>query len=152
MQNTIERDLWLDRLEAEQGNLHSALAWAIAQGEAEIAAGLCGALLPFWQFRFHSTVGLDWARRALALARPVSAPVLRRALYCAGTLAYMDGEHAAATAYLAAALERSLQADDPELAGRAEVGLGRLAWDDDDLEAAQRWFAFLAGAVHALRR
>lgn len=140
-QSTTERDLWLDRLETEQGNLHGALAWAIEQREAEIAAGLCGALLPFWQFRFHSTVGLDWVRRTLALKLPVSAPVLRKALYCAGTLAYMDGEQAAAATYLADALARALAADDQELAGRVEVGLGRLAWDDDDLEAAQRWFA-----------
>ncbi|MCA9877920.1 MAG: hypothetical protein KC442_09060, partial [Thermomicrobiales bacterium] len=140
-QHTRERDLWLDTLEGEQGNLHAALAWAIAQGEAEIAAAFCGALLPFWQFRFYSAVGLDWVRRTLALTQPVTAPVLRRALYCAGTLAYMDGEHATAATLLADTLVRTLEAGDQELTGRVEVGLGRLAWDDDDLEAAHRWFA-----------
>lgn len=140
-QNTRQREHWLDRLEAEQGNLHAAVTWAITQGEAEIAAGFCGALLPFWQFRFYSVVGLDLTRRALALAGPVSAPHQRRALYCAGTLAYMDGEPVASAAIYAETLARALQAGDEALAGRVEVGLGRLAWDEDDLVAAQRWFA-----------
>jgi predicted ATPase len=58
-QNTIERDAWLDRLESEHGNLHSALAWALEQGDAEIALGLCGSLLPLWQFRYYSNLGRD---------------------------------------------------------------------------------------------
>src|SRR6478735_1863149 len=36
-QNTIERDAWLDRLDAEHGNLHSALEWALELEDAEIA-------------------------------------------------------------------------------------------------------------------
>lgn len=139
-QNTIERDAWLDRLEAEQGNLHSALEWAVKQGDAEIALGLCGSMLPFWQFRFHATVGRDWVRRALALGKDVSAPVMRKALFCAGTLAYMEGELAEAEALFADALQRYQEADDPEMTGRVELALGRLAWDDDDLAAARRWF------------
>jgi predicted ATPase/DNA-binding CsgD family transcriptional regulator len=139
-QNTIEREAWLDRLEAEQGNLHSALAWAVEQGDAEIALGLCGSMLPFWQFRFHATVGRDWVRRALALGKDVSAPVMRKAVYCAGTLAYMEGELAEAAGLFADALLRYQEADDPEMTGRVELFLGRIAWDDDDLDTARRWF------------
>ncbi len=139
-QNTIEREAWLDRLEAEQGNLHSALDWAVEQGNAKIALGLCGAMLPFWQFRFHAAVGRDWVRRALALGKDVSAPVKRKALFCAGTLAYMEGDRAEAAAHFADALLRYQEADDPEMTGRVEMALGRLAWDDDDLKTARRWF------------
>ena len=142
-QNTIERDAWLDRLEAEHGNLHSALEWALEQEDAEIALGLCGSLLPFWQFRYYSNLGRDWVRRALALGKDVSAPVMRKALYCAGTLAYMEGEHAEAAVLFADALVRYQEADDPEMTGRVELALGRLAWDDDDLDAAREgraWF------------
>ena len=140
-QNTLEREIWLDRLEAEQGNLNSALGWALQQGDAETALGICGSLLTFWQFRFYSTVGLGWVRRALALERPVSAPVRRKALYCAGTLAYMHGEHAEATAIFTDLLEQFRAAGDPAMAGRVEVALGRLSWDAGDLEAARVWFA-----------
>jgi DNA-binding CsgD family transcriptional regulator len=139
-QNTTERETWLDRLEAEQGNLHSALEWAVERGDAEIALGLCGAMLPFWQFRFHATVGRDWVRRALALGKDVSPPVMRQALYCAGTMAYMLGEHAEAERLFTDVLVRYQEAADPEMTGRVELALGRLAWDDDDLDTARRWF------------
>jgi predicted ATPase/DNA-binding CsgD family transcriptional regulator/tetratricopeptide (TPR) repeat protein len=138
--NTRERESWLDVLEAEQGNLHSALEWAVAQGDAETALGLCGAMLPFWQFRFHPAVGWDWVRRALALGQDGSSPVFRKALYCAGTLAYMKEESAAAAPYFADALVRYEEAADQEMTGRVELALGRQAWDDDDLDAARRWF------------
>ena len=139
-QNTRERDGWLDRLEAEHGNLHSALEWALKQGDAEIALGLCGSMLPFWQFRFHATVGRDWVRRALALGKDVASPVMRKAIYSAGTLAYMEGELAEAAGFFADALLRYQKADDPEMTGRVELALGRLAWDDDDLDVARGWF------------
>jgi predicted ATPase/DNA-binding CsgD family transcriptional regulator len=138
--NTGEREVWLDRLESEQGNLHGALEWAIEQEDAETAAGLAGSLLPFWQFRFYSSVGRDCVRRALALGKDVSAPVMRKAVYCAGTLAYMHGEHAEAERLFADALVRYREADDPGMTGRVELALGRLAWDDGDLDTARGWF------------
>lgn len=140
-QNTSEREAWLDRLEAEQGNLNSALAWTLTQGDAETALGICGSLLTFWQFRFYSTVGLGWVRRALALDQAVSEHVRRKARYCAGTLAYMHGEHADATAIFTNLLELYQEADDAAMAGRVEVALGRLAWDAGNLEAARTRFA-----------
>src|SRR5215212_1260081 len=139
-QNTIERDAWLDRLEAEHGNLHSALEWALEQEDAEIAVGLCGSLLPLWQFRYYSNLGRDWVRRALALGKDVSAPVMRKAVYCAGTLAYVEGELAEAAVLFADALTCYHEADDPEMTGRVELALGRLASHDDDQETARRWF------------
>ncbi|HEU5434141.1 MAG TPA: LuxR C-terminal-related transcriptional regulator [Thermomicrobiales bacterium] len=138
--NTTEREAWLDRLEADQGNLHAALGWALAQEDAEIALGLCGSLLPFWQFRFHSGVGREWARRALALDKDASAAAMRKAVFCAGTLAYMHGAHVEAASHFADALARSEAADDPGMTGRVEVALGRLAWDDGDLDTARGWF------------
>ena len=138
--NTAEREAWLDRLEPEQGNLHGALGWALEQENEQTALGLCGSLLPFWQFRFHSGVGRDWLRRALALDKTVSAPVMRKAVFCAGTLAYMHGDHAEAASFFADALVRYGEADDSGMTGRVELALGRLAWDDDDLDAARGWF------------
>jgi predicted ATPase/DNA-binding CsgD family transcriptional regulator len=140
-QNTLDREVWLDRVEAEQGNITSALAWTLAQGDAETALGICGSLLTFWQFRFYSTVGLGWVRRALALEQPASAHVRRKARYCAGTLAYMHGEHADATAIFSDLLEEFREVGDAVMAGRVEVALGRLAWDAGNLEAARVWFA-----------
>src|SRR5215217_3455966 len=142
-QNTIERDAWLDRLEAEYGNLHNALEWALEQEDAEIALGLCGSLLPLWQFGYYSNLGRDLVRRALALGKEVSAPVMRKALYCAGTLAYVEGELAEAAVLFGDALMRYQEDDDPEMTGRVELALGRLTWADEDPDAAREgreWF------------
>lgn len=138
--NTVERDAWLDRLESDQGNLQSALGWALEREDAEFALALSGSLLPFWQFRFHSGVGRDWVRRSLKLDKEASAPVMRKALFCAGTLAYMHGEHAEAEELFADAFARYREAGDPVMTGRIEVSLGRLVWDKGDLDAARTWF------------
>jgi predicted ATPase/DNA-binding CsgD family transcriptional regulator len=138
--NTGEREVWLDRLESEHGNLHGALEWVLEQQDAETAARLSGSLLPFWQFRFYSSVGWDCVRRALALGKDVSAPVMRKAVYCAGTLAYMHGEHAEAERLFGDVLVRYREADDPGMTGRVELALGRLAWDDGELDTARGWF------------
>jgi non-specific serine/threonine protein kinase len=138
--NTIEREAWLDRLEAEQGNLHSALAWAFDQEAGELAVAICGALLPFWQFRFHSGDGRTWVRRALMLEQEVSLAAMRKANYCAGTLAYMHGDNTEAAIHFADALTRYCEADDSEMAGRVELALGRMAWDAGDQESARAWF------------
>jgi non-specific serine/threonine protein kinase len=144
-QDTIERDLWLDRLEADHGNLHSALEWALAQEDAEIAVGLCGSLLPLWQFRYYANLGREWARRALALAldTDVSAAAMRKALYSAGTLAYVAGDRDEAAVLLADAWQRYQAAGDPRMTGRVALALGRLTWADDDPDAAsagRAWF------------
>ena len=138
--NTVEREAWLDQLEAEQGNLHGALAWTLEQDEAELAVALCGALLPLWQYRFHSVHGREWVRRALTLDQHVSAAAIRKAVYCAGTLAYMQGDVAEAAAHFADALMRYRDAGHPEMTGRVEMALGRMAWDAGDQDAARAWF------------
>lgn len=138
--NTAERDLWLDRLEPEQGNLHQLLGWAIERADAEYALDLAGSLLPFWQFRFHSTVGRDWVQQALALDKTVSDPVMRKALVCAGTLSYMNGNMADAEQLLIDALTQYQGASDRPATGRIEMSLGRIAWDRKDLAAARNWF------------
>jgi non-specific serine/threonine protein kinase len=140
-QNSSERDLWLDRLEFEQGNLNQILGRAIERGDAEYALGLAGALLPFWQYRFHSSVGFDWVQQALALDAPVSPAVERAALVCAGTLAYMNGSIQEAERLLTSALAGCEGTGDQVAIGRVELALGRIAWDRKDLEPARNWFA-----------
>ncbi len=138
--NTPERQDWLDLLEEEQGNFHSALAWTLEQEEAELAVALCGALLPLWQYRFHSEDGRNWVKRALALDHHVSDAAIRKAVYCAGTLAYMHGDIAEAAAHFADALRRYRDAGDQEMIGHVELALGRMAWDAGDLDPARAWF------------
>jgi hypothetical protein len=88
----------------------------------------------------HSSAGREWVRRALPLSGDISALVLRKAVFSAGMLAYLDGDHAGAESFFADALLRYRDADDPEMTGRVELALERLAWDEDDLDAARSWF------------
>jgi predicted ATPase/DNA-binding CsgD family transcriptional regulator len=153
-QDTLERDVWLNRLEADRGNLHSALAWALEQEDAEIAVGLCGSLLPLWQFRYYANLGREWARRALALAldKAVPAPAMRKALFSAGTLAYVAGDRDEAAVLLADALQRYREADDPRMTGRVELALGRLTWADDEPDLAREGRAWFVAARRSFER
>lgn len=67
-----DQNVWLDRLEAEHGNLSSVLAWsmmngALSQPEPIVEAGLrlAAALTWFWQVRGYSSVGSKWLETAL---------------------------------------------------------------------------------------
>ncbi len=59
---------WLRRIDREQDNLRSALAWAIDHAPA-IAVGIAGGAGRFWQWRSHFREGHDWMERVLALDR-----------------------------------------------------------------------------------
>ena len=124
----------------------AALEWALEQEDAETAVSLCGSLLPLWQFRYYSNLGRDFVRRALALDTPVSAPAMRKALYCAGTLAYVAGDLAEAAVLFTDALARYQEANDPEMIGRVELALGRLTWANDEPSVAQEGKAWFAAA------
>jgi len=56
---------WVTRLEVENDNLRSALAWAIEHARA-IGLRLTGALGWFWHLHGHHREGRDWLLRALA--------------------------------------------------------------------------------------
>src|SRR5207245_9976014 len=51
---------WLQRLEAELGNVRGALAFALEAGEAERALRLAAALRRFWQVHGHLAEGRRW--------------------------------------------------------------------------------------------
>ncbi|GIV98017.1 MAG: hypothetical protein KatS3mg057_2674 [Herpetosiphonaceae bacterium] len=55
---------WLNRLEGEYDNVLAALAWAIDQGDAQMALRFVEALRPCWQERSH--LGERWQRTAAA--------------------------------------------------------------------------------------
>jgi predicted ATPase/DNA-binding CsgD family transcriptional regulator len=140
MLNTDEHEIWLDRLEAEQGNLKSVFDWALEHEDAEFALRLGGALWQFWRFRFFASSGQEWLQRALALGQDVSAPVLRKALFGAGSLAWAHGRYAEAEAMLTDSLAKYQEIDDPAAIGNVELALGRLAWDQGKQEEARRRF------------
>jgi predicted ATPase/transcriptional regulator with XRE-family HTH domain len=94
---TFDMLIWLNRLEADQGNIRTALAWAL---EKEIETGLrvAGALWWFWHIRDHKTEGVEWLEQALRIESserrnqaltPDRAMIRGKALYVAGFLRLM---------------------------------------------------------------
>jgi predicted ATPase len=86
--------LWLEYLEAEVENLRTALTWAIANQQAQIALRMTIMLGDFWSMRGHLFEGQDWLNRALALAESCAYPHLRaQALIAAAQIAHMRGDY-----------------------------------------------------------
>jgi len=96
-----EQATWLKRLEAEHDNLRAALRWAIQSRETDTACRLTDALYWFWARRSYLSEGRGWFAEALELASgPEAAHGRARALYGAAGLAWLQGDHAAAWAWL----------------------------------------------------
>ncbi len=89
-----QQDVWLVRLEREQGNLRAALRWAEERGEGEIGLRLATALVPFWEAHGHLAEGRRWLEMALAAPTDTVSPTLRmRALTGAGRLAHLHAAY-----------------------------------------------------------
>jgi predicted ATPase len=92
---------WRDVLEAELDNFRAALAWTLGAADPEDAQSgvlLVGALWYFWFQRGLTGEGRRWL--ALALAKAPHGRARAQALLGAGTLAWRQGDIAAARAHL----------------------------------------------------
>lgn len=129
---------WLDRLEADLGNIRSALTWTLRQADPEIALRLAAALRHFWLARGYLIEGRDWLDRALALSapEPSDARVRVRAIFAAGELSFFldDLQRAKARAEEGLVICRSL--GDARGAADALLGLGHITRQGGDLNQA----------------
>ncbi|MBI5566383.1 MAG: tetratricopeptide repeat protein [Chloroflexi bacterium] len=90
---------WLNRLETDHNNFRAALAWSIEdRSRAEFALTLTEALYHLWHVRGYLSEGRRWLEAALAQADDTPTQARSRALNCAGRLAQMQGDYAAAHA------------------------------------------------------
>ena len=106
---------WMDRLELERGNLRAALAWAVADGRAELALQLTCAMHFFWRTRGPIGEALDWFARIDALSVPISERLRITALIVACDLATVGGNTALALERIAEAVAQSRMLGDPGL-------------------------------------
>ncbi|HWD39938.1 MAG TPA: tetratricopeptide repeat protein, partial [Fimbriimonas sp.] len=90
-----EQGAWLDRLEAEHGNLRSSLELCASSSERlDAEVELCGRLWRFWMVRGYLTEGRDRLRTAIARAeKRIESPDGAKALNAAGHLAWAQGEY-----------------------------------------------------------
>jgi predicted ATPase/DNA-binding CsgD family transcriptional regulator len=134
---------WRDRLEADLDNLRAALDWATGDSaedeDAEQGLRLAGALWYFWFQRGLPGEGRRWLTRALARV-PAGGADRAQALLGAGTLAWRQGDFAAARTDLdeSVALWRE-SADRRGLAEALHV-LGHVEFDQRDYATARVLF------------
>ena len=88
---------WMDRLDAELGNLRAAIAFSLTQPDPEPGLRLAASLLVFWSARGHAAEAADALRALLDVPGAQRATLARaRALAAAATLAERAGSYAAA--------------------------------------------------------
>jgi predicted ATPase/DNA-binding SARP family transcriptional activator len=83
---------WLDRLEAEHGNLRAALAFSLETGDADLGLRFVGILVWFWWLHGHHREGRRWAEAVLAASRDLKTRLRVRALNGLGLLMYWLGD------------------------------------------------------------
>ncbi len=144
-----EQAMWLDRLEADQDNLRAALEAALASSP-QTAGRMAGAIWLFWHLRARPGEGRRWLEAALARSaaeRPggdgeADAVAWRaRALHGAGTLAWVQGDGAAAAPLFEESLRLRRMTGDWQGTAATLNNLGLLAWSRRDLEAARGFHA-----------
>lgn len=132
----------LARIEAEYGNLRSALAWSIERGDAEAALRLVTALGRYWYVHGRLREGQEWLERALALdPSETTAPAARaRALSWLEHMTAYQGDFARSAARLERALAIFRALGDRSGEARVMFQIGGLAEFQGDDEQARPWY------------
>jgi predicted ATPase/class 3 adenylate cyclase len=98
--DSAQQPLWWKRLEREQGNLRSALAWLLEQDRvekgghySETALRLSSALRLFWSSKGNFSEARNFLELALEKSAGVDASVRAKALYAAARLANVQGDN-----------------------------------------------------------
>ncbi len=73
-------DTWLRHIDAEVANVGAALAWARAEGDAELGIRLVLALVRYWAFRGQLHQALEWVRWAVSKADEETPAALHAAI------------------------------------------------------------------------
>jgi len=135
----------LSTLEPEHDNVRAALRQFLANGEAELAARMAGALGKFWFFRGHLNEGRATLREVLAQAEQVA--LSRRpnagyakALHAAALMDQGQGDFASGDKHLTTALAMWRQLDEPLEAAYELFVLGRSELWRGNREAARPLF------------
>ena len=107
---------WLDRLDAELGNLRAAIAFSVTQPDPEPGLRLAASLRVFWRARGHAAEGAGALRALLDGPAAQQATLPRaRALAAAARLLQQTGDYATAGDYCQEALAIARAAGDDYL-------------------------------------
>jgi tetratricopeptide (TPR) repeat protein len=130
----------IGQLEAEQGNIRAALAWAGEQADAATGLRLAANLRKFWLLRSQLTEGRHWLEQTLAM--PGDAPTATRidALYGIGSFARLLGDYPQAIAYGEEGLALARGIGDEIHTARLLYLLGMIAHYEGDRDRAKSFY------------
>ena len=127
---------WLSELEAEHDNMRAALAYFAETGGHEHALRLTVLLSRFWYVRGH----LAEARRRLKGVLPSAVGqdpnLLRRAQTAGASIALLQGDYVASTAFAESALDSARRTGEPKFVANALSNLGAIVLAGGDEERA----------------
>jgi predicted ATPase len=134
-----ERDVWMERLDREDGNLRAALAWSKADRNAvQTGLRLVGALSFYWFLRGSVREGRTWLEGMLARTDGTDRSAARgRALIGAGWLAWVEGDYEAASFRAEESLSIVREIGDKRWIGYAEWLLGLVRIGQQNRAAAR---------------
>ena len=128
---------WLDELEAEHDSLRAALDFLDDAAETDLQLKLTILLSRFWYVRGFPTEGRRRLERVLDKVTDQPPLERRRAYTSAASLALLQGDYAAATAFAERALEAARDADEPRFLANAHSNLGAIRLAGEDLPGAE---------------
>ena len=128
---------WLDRLEADHGNLRTALECALARKDGPLAVKLVGALWRFWEVRGYLSEGRDSLKHALAVGNDASPSCQAKALDGAGRLSWRQGAFQEAKQLFEESLVLWRAAGDKVGEANSLHGLARAAVNLEDYASAR---------------
>ncbi|WP_309722472.1 NACHT domain-containing protein, partial [Armatimonas sp.] len=133
---------WYERLEQENGNARTALAFGTTcRGHAEPVQALAGALMKFWWIRGYITEGRDWYEKVLSLPEGQShTPARADALYGAGALVNFQAEYTLAEHYSQQSLVIRRALGDKKGIANALQLRGLIAFDQKNYAAARTFY------------
>jgi predicted ATPase/class 3 adenylate cyclase len=136
-----DRKEWLDLLEREHDNLNSALDWAVASGETDMALRLAAGAWRFWQARGHLHEARARLEQVLALEGG-EAPCRAKAVEALGGILWWLSEMDRVVEVYRQALEMQRELGDPKEIANAlyNVALSVAFGDHQDFDASNRAF------------
>jgi tetratricopeptide (TPR) repeat protein len=125
-------EAWFARLEGEDAAIEQALASSL-EHDQELGLRLAGALWPYWMARGKLDHARTWLARLLEASEWGERTAGRaKALYGAGTLAFMQGDREASLRMHTESLAIARELQDQGLEADALIGLARVSVLDSD--------------------
>ena len=139
---------WFSILELEHDNARAALTFFLQGGEAELALRLTVSLSRFWYVRGHLAEARRHLEEVLPSVTDEDPLLLRRAQTAGASIALLQGDYAASTAFAERALDSARRAGEPRFVANALSNLGAIVLAAGDEARA----AVVLGEAVALAR